>query len=423
MFARLRYLLAYLRFHRIHTLTQRAILAHQRDQLRKLLPYLEYHIPLYQRLLRDAGIAARDIRELSDLRRLPVTSKRTFIGTSSQEFTDTGNPIVGTWVTTSGSTGEPFISLRRAEVSLPYYGDSLHYRMLLRERAWDWTINWARVAHIRVLDRDRDNHMNVRQEILLHDPRAALTELERFAPDVIETHASLLPALARAVMDHSSPLRVPFVISGSEPLLPATRKLTEQALGCIVFDRYGLEETGAVAMECRERNGLHINCESFIVEAVDDRGEPLPLGETGRILVTDLYSNQMPLVRYDTGDRGRVTWAGCACGLESPRLFIQGRYAATLTLDGRTYHQFEFGVQMDEFMNTILQYQIVKTGDRALTVRIIPGPAYSQPVSAAVAKSIAVLVGSSIQISVSLVDAVARVPRGKSRTIVDESGR
>ena len=421
MLARFRYLLGFWRFHRVHMRSRKAIERFQEGQLRLLMPYLVHHIPFYRAMLERRDIDVADIRTLRDIPRLPVTSKKTFIGLSSQEYTDSGNPIRGTWVTTSGSTGEPFIWLRREEVSLPYYGDSLHYRFLMRERPWLLHVNWAKVAHIRVLDRHRENHINVPQSLLLNDPQEALRRLIEFAPDVIDTHASMVHELARAVTRLESPFRVRYVVAGSEPLLPQQRSLVETALACEVFDRYGLEETGTIAMECSEHHGLHVNGESFVIEILDENDRSLSDGEYGRVIVTDLFSRQMPIVRYDTGDRGQIIRGRCACGLETPRLFMHGRYSASLTVDGRRIHQFEFGVQMDEFMNAILLYQIAKRSERDLLIRVIPGASYSDHIRTAIGHKIADLVGEHVAVDVETVAAISRVPRGKSLMLIDES--
>ena len=58
-----------------------------------------------------------------------------------------------------------------------------------------------------------------------------------------------------------------------------------------------------IAGECRERSGMHI-CEDHVLSEIINpaTGEPLPLGETGELVLTTLTREAFPLVRYRTGD-------------------------------------------------------------------------------------------------------------------------
>ncbi len=421
MLSKVKYLLEFLRFHRVHTRSRAAIEEWQTDRLRTLIPYLEDNVPFYSKLLHSCEVQARDIVMLLDLPKLPITNKSMFIGKLPEEYTDNNSPLLGNWVTTSGTTGAPFTPLRRKEVRMLFFGDSLHYRFLMRERPWAWDTNWARIAHIRIFDRQRDTHLVIPVKDFLSDPQSALEKLVEFQPYVIESHALLLYELAKAAKKYDSPLRPRYAIAGSEHLSLSSRRFVEKALGCEVYNRYGLEEVGTVAMECVVHDGNHINCESFIIEIVDDDEKVLPEGSWGRVLVTDLYNNQMPFVRYDSGDRGRISWEKCSCGLEAPRLWIEGRYAAFLTFGERRFHHFEFDAKLDSFMNDIIQYQITKQADNALLMRIIPGPAFKKGTLPIVHDNIAELVGPSIRVRVEIVTHISRVPRGKSQILVDES--
>ena len=94
------------------------------------------------------------------------------------------------------------------------------------------------------------------------------------------------------------------VISNAEPLFSYQRKLISQVFGCPVRETYGMSEMVAAAGEC-EHGRLHLWPEAGIVEVLaDDRDEPLPNGEVGRLICTGLINEDMPLIRYELGDRG-----------------------------------------------------------------------------------------------------------------------
>ena len=78
-----------------------------------------------------------------------------------------------------------------------------------------------------------------------------------------------------------------------------------------------------------EGEGLHLTVgEHAVLELVDpDDGAPLELedGASGELVWTHLRREASPLLRYRSGDLGRVWTSPCACGRSSPRIRIDGR--------------------------------------------------------------------------------------------------
>jgi phenylacetate-CoA ligase len=101
------------------------------------------------------------------------------------------------------------------------------------------------------------------------------------------------------------------------------RRLTVPAAGDEVgraFAVYGAPPFSGVACECEEHDGHHVAAESYVVEIVKD-GRPARAGETGEIVVTDLNSFSLPLLRYRTGDFAAAgDEAPCRCGRGLPRI-------------------------------------------------------------------------------------------------------
>lgn len=96
------------------------------------------------------------------------------------------------------------------------------------------------------------------------------------------------------------------------------RKLMETTWNCPVYDNYGTHEVGLPAFECREKSGLHIMEDMFILEVADvDTDEILPAGEKGNLVITSFYRHHPPLIRYNLRDYIRLLTDGtqrCACG-------------------------------------------------------------------------------------------------------------
>ena len=118
------------------------------------------------------------------------------------------------------------------------------------------------------------------------------------------------------------------VICTGETWAEGYRKRMEAELGIKFYDYYGMMEIGPTAAECSEQNGLHVWEDLNLVEIIDpDTEKPLPPGEPGEIIITPLWRESMPFLRYHTGDL--AMWLDdeqCPCGRTFPRISrIKGR--------------------------------------------------------------------------------------------------
>ena len=96
--------------------------------------------------------------------------------------------------------------------------------------------------------------------------------------------------------------------TASETLLPSHREDLERVFGVPVFNNYGCREFGALAMECQQHEGLHLNEGTYLFEF-------LPVtDELYEIVITDLKNQIMPLIRYRIGDLAQGLPRGCSCG-------------------------------------------------------------------------------------------------------------
>jgi len=106
-------------------------------------------------------------------------------------------------------------------------------------------------------------------------------------------------------------------ILGAEGWAESTRKSIEDRLGIKAYDNWGMTECygPGPSVECQEQDGLHIWSDYFYPEVIDpETGEPLPLGETGELVMTSLYKEALPIFRYRTGDITALRVSECPCG-------------------------------------------------------------------------------------------------------------
>src|SRR5262249_36112202 len=105
----------------------------------------------------------------------------------------------------------------------------------------------------------------------------------------------------------------------SEVLFPFQREMVTETLNCPVANGYGGRDCGFISHECPQ-GGMHILADAVIVEIISPDGLPAGPGEAGEIVVTDLYSEESPFLRYATGDIGAFSQRQCACGRMLPML-------------------------------------------------------------------------------------------------------
>lgn len=125
-------------------------------------------------------------------------------------------------------------------------------------------------------------------------------------------------------------LRPLVVFSGAMALSSALRRDLERAYGCPVIDIYGLHETRPIASSAD--GGPFVVLDRRVhVEIVDDEGRPAEFGAHGEIVVTAGENPLLPLVRYRTGDFGRLVDVGGRLAIAD----LEGREATTfLAADG-----------------------------------------------------------------------------------------
>ena len=133
-------------------------------------------------------------------------------------------------------------------------------------------------------------------------------------------------------IDPKKDLKVKIGLVGSELLTEAMRAEMHKLWGddMLVTSNYGMSELmgPGVSGECEYMNGMHINEDYFIPEIIDPKtGEVLPHGEKGELVITCIYKEGLPLIRYRTKDVTRLIYEPCKCGRTTCRME---------NLDGRT---------------------------------------------------------------------------------------
>ncbi len=111
---------------------------------------------------------------------------------------------------------------------------------------------------------------------------------------------------------------------------PLVRDVVRSAWGVDLSEFWGCSE-GTYAFPCGVGDGMHIADDLVILEPVDMHGNSVAYGKPAdRVLLTNLYNLDQPLIRYDLADSVTITDSPCACGCAHRRMTrVSGRMDGT----------------------------------------------------------------------------------------------
>ncbi|HET7364301.1 MAG TPA: hypothetical protein VFJ70_12110, partial [Burkholderiales bacterium] len=90
----------------------------------------------------------------------------------------------------------------------------------------------------------------------------------------------------------------------AEPVSQAKRDKIERSWGAKLTDTFGMTEAGMMGAEDKPGAGFRIWTDMYYIEVLDPKSlEPAKEGETGTLIVTALWSNNVtPFLRWSSGD-------------------------------------------------------------------------------------------------------------------------
>ncbi len=125
---------------------------------------------------------------------------------------------------------------------------------------------------------------------------------------------------------------------GGEPCSDAMREDIESQWGLKATLNYGLTEVvgPGISGECLETAGMHILEDVYYPEIIDPQsGKSLADGEKGELVLTPMFKEAFPVLRYRTGDITRLIAEPCLCGRTTRRMdYITGRSDDMIIIKG-----------------------------------------------------------------------------------------
>ena len=398
----------------------------QLGKLRAIVRHAYNNVPFYHSQFKEAGIRPEDVRSLGDIQKLPITAKHK-LREQAPDKTIASNYDVYTLVkgSTSGTTGEPFV----------YYKDSRtishELAALCRFRSWYGFFQFKQ-TFLRILPYYAPWSNEFKSFLvgwLIGDGSTTTLHkythwIRRFKPRSLEGSPIAFYALDEFLGKRGfAKLSLPVALCTSETLFESYKQKIESAFKCKVFNHYGSNGICAIAQECEEHTGLHMNAEDRIVEFVKG-GEVVSAGEAGEMVITDLENYAMPFIRYNIEDVGVPTDDMCSCGRGLPLIDrILGRTLDLLISPEGTVVPSEIIAQFMLLRNPnwMQQFQAVQPSRQELLIRMVRSD--DQFENLKLLRGIVEKHLGNVQVKTEFVESIETPPSGKHRFVISEESQ
>lgn len=329
---------------------------------------------------------------------------------------------------TSGSTGRPVRICKSMEMAArmdatmwAVYGWHGISPGMRHARFWGMPRRGIARMRTRALDlslrRRRFDAFNVSPESV----RRCFHALRGFRPFYVYGYPTLVDEFARLASQQSldgQELGVRTVVLTGELLRTEVRERIQAYFGARVVNEYGCSESGLLAFEC-ESGSIHLVSGAAFTEVLDPHGRPGRSGTPGEAVVTDLYGDHRPLLRYRLGDRILVEPdERCPCGRSLPIVTLSGgRSNALIQLPNG--NQVYAAVLAYSMPNTVVKFQArqLSPDELDVAIQIRDGENPGQVLTACHRELHEALEGK-LQIQVRPVNSLPHEPGGKHRYFV-----
>jgi len=244
-------------------------------------------------------------------------------------------------------------------------------------------------------------------------------KLNLYRPSHIIAYPSSLSDFANEILKQNIEIWSPKVIfSNAEPLYNYQRELISRAFNCKVINSYGMGEIVYGASECSHGN-MHCWPDSGVLEILDEDLHNITDDREGSFIITGLINEDMPLIRYSIGDRGKpLTDSKCKCGRSLPLMDqVVGRDSdLIITPDGRKV----FWLNSVFYGLDISQGQIIQESIDLIKINVIPSYGFGQSEIEIIKDRMHKRVGNEVKIDIKLVKNIKCGANGKFRPVISQ---
>ncbi len=214
------------------------------------------------------------------------------------------------------------------------------------------------------------------------------------------------------------------VLTFAETLTAKQQHNISMAFGCKVVSRYGTEELGILGYQEDREKGFILNTCNYIFEVLKlNEDISVSPGEIGRVIVTDLHSDALPLIRYETGDLAILgdVFSENKCWAKSLKS-LSGRVIQIINAPNGNQLFSSYFENILEKYKIVSQFQLIQETEKEFTLRIVPKLTF-QPEDFSESDlelDMKSWLGSDAQINIEIVDDIEMLPSGKRPSIINK---
>jgi phenylacetate-CoA ligase len=429
----------YFEFFRVYLLLKRSqqwksdqINKYQMEQLSKLLHHAYENVPYYTRVFNENGIKPEDIKDISDLKKLPFLTKE-IVRQNLNELKATNYPITKfEYVTTGGSTGIPMGFFYEK-------GRTRAIEWAFIKKQWDCVgyhfLDKCVILKGSVVQSNKEKRFSEKTlfgrwlilssyDMTEKNLPDYIKQIQTFNPKFIQAYPSSITILAHYLKNNNiEPFNsIQAIFCGSETMYPGQRELIENVFKCRVYSWYGHAERVVLAGECEQSKKYHVFPEYGIFDLVDEKGESITQAEReGTIVGTGLTNYVMPLIRYKTDDLAMYSSnQQCQCNREYTLIEnVKGRWTQEFIIapDNRKISVTALNMHSDVFDN-VRQFQFYQDTIGEVTLNIVKNEMYTEKDNLYIYDELIKKLGDDISLKISFVDHIERTPSGKFRFLI-----
>lgn len=345
-----------------------------------LLNYAYLNVSWYNQRFNCIGLNPKDITKPEHFKQVPILTRKELAGNYELFISKQANPGSLKISTTGGSTGTPLkIGMQKNGI-----------RELQKWQMYSWWgltpgTNMASIYRgvpVAGIKKIALNLINWPQKVIRMDATQMTKEkIEEFIqqsnkikPKLIHGYVGAVDGIADYVLENKITIPAPEVVwVTAAPVNAIQEEKISLAFHAPVCDQYGCSEVYFIAAECPHKQGLHIFSDAVKVEILNDDNKPVPTGEYGKIVLTNLDEFHFPLIRYENGDSGRLLKSKCSCGRSLPLMDkVKGRISDNIILPDGTVLAGEYLTTIfDDFTEDVKQFQIIQKKNNSIVVKLV----------------------------------------------------
>lgn len=332
-----------------------------KNRLYKLLKILPKKVPYYKKYAEIFNELNKENPEII-LKNLPILNKEDISDPFPFQNIDLNNKLIN--VKTNGSTGPSFIysydsvgadissGITHACQELRFHNRVSYHEYIsgegnptIKDNIREICKRWVLKKSIQVLPISSDD-LNLEHQIIPNIRRKNF---------ILQGHPSTIKLLARSLsrVEKDYLKNCKSIETTGELLTDFDREFIENTLNIPIVNRYGLAEAGIIAYQLnKSTNLLNILDTLFYVETDCEDS----------IIVTSFTNYGMPLIRYNTGDKGKIVTSGEGSKYLS---ITGGRKHDFITFEGLKISSSSLQDELSR-INNIYEFQIIvnkKTDD------------------------------------------------------------